>query len=466
MSISFSRGLLVGSILFAGCHDNSVKNLPSTPGMISSEKANRFNIDDYLVQPPIHYRNISVYPIVSRHPILDDTFITLDEGLRTGLIEISELATSNSPPRRNENMAIDSSIARGYGDSEDPFQSPALTENQRTTQESVSLPQSTNAFSGDPFEANGADDVDQLFQQRTRRNNQVNALVVTNRSDKALYLMPGEVIVGGSQDRTIGEEMLIAPNSQPVVVPVFCVEHGRWGAKGMNETRSQLQSASELQNAGRSVAVAENTDLEELAQQADEGKFVASVGQLGKMARVAVQSEKSQSKVWHEVSETNTKSGLKTSSDTFTANYANPDSNKRLEPYLEHLLDPIAKEKQSVGVIVAINGKFESIDLFHSTPLFVKLWPKLLKSYSLDAANSQLDSDRTHDTKRTVQEAKTFLEDAIAAEVVASENAHNMGLTKRDGKQVLSFTSHLQPASNSESTGGLGGMLHFSGYAK
>ena len=64
-----------------------------------------------------------------------------------------------------------------------------------------------------------------------------------------------------------------------------------------------------------------------------------------------------------------------------------------IEPYLDHLQRPVADLEQPVGILVAINGKIESIDVFESTPLFLKLWPKLLKSYALDAANSREESD-------------------------------------------------------------------------
>ena len=46
---------------------------------------------------------------------------------------------------------------------------------------------------------------------------------------------------------------------------------------------------------------------------------------------------------------------------------------------------------ESVGVIVAVSGEMHSLDVFESTPLFQKLWPKLLKSYALDAANNASD---------------------------------------------------------------------------
>src|SRR4029077_11273513 len=64
----------------------------------------------------------------------------------------------------------------------------------------------------------------------------VNRLMVVNRSDKPLYLMPGEVIVGGSQDRTVAQSAIIAANSEPIAIDVYCVEHGRWGGRSLEET--------------------------------------------------------------------------------------------------------------------------------------------------------------------------------------------------------------------------------------
>ena len=37
---------------------------------------------------------------------------------------------------------------------------------------------------------------------------------------------------------------------------------------------------------------------------------------------------------------------------------------------------------------MAIDGKMDTLNVFESTPLFRKLWPKLLKSYALDAVNA------------------------------------------------------------------------------
>ena len=64
----------------------------------------------------------------------------------------------------------------------------------------------------------------------------VNQLLVLNASDRPLYIMPGEVISGGLQDRTIGEELVIQPAKKPVPIEVYCVEQGRWSGRSITAT--------------------------------------------------------------------------------------------------------------------------------------------------------------------------------------------------------------------------------------
>ena len=67
--------------------------------------------------------------------------------------------------------------------------------------------------------------------------------------------MPGEVIVGGNQIRTIGNELVIEPNEKPVPIDVYCVEHGRWSHADEEQAGQQLAAA----NQGVSDANAANT---------------------------------------------------------------------------------------------------------------------------------------------------------------------------------------------------------------
>ena len=51
---------------------------------------------------------------------------------------------------------------------------------------------------------------------------------VTNRSDNYIYIMGGEILSGCRQDRIVGRDVLLGPRAKNVMVPVYCVEQGRW----------------------------------------------------------------------------------------------------------------------------------------------------------------------------------------------------------------------------------------------
>ena len=74
--------------------------------------------------------------------------------------------------------------------------------------------------------------------------------MVLNTSNKPLYLMPGEVIYGGQQDRTIAKETIIPPGKKAVYLDVFCVEQGRWANRDNGET-SGFASAAPRSGPGR-----------------------------------------------------------------------------------------------------------------------------------------------------------------------------------------------------------------------
>lgn len=138
--------------------------------------------------------------------------------------------------------------------------------------------------------------------------------------------MPGEIIIGGQQDRVIGEERIVEANGKPTEIEVFCVEHGRWRNRDAaelrlyvvsSETEPELQALQTVQANG-----AENAEI--AAKEAASGKFIGSAGNLNKAARLAVQAARNQSDVWDKVAGENAKSGADkaNSSGAFTKNYS------------------------------------------------------------------------------------------------------------------------------------------------
>ena len=351
---------------------------------------------DFIVGEPVRYENLTVFPVRTQVAKTEDRFITLDEGLKAGTVEVMEIGA-----RLAANVPSDSADV-------DPFADLA-----------------GQSVGGD-----------------------VNHVHVVNKSDKPLYLMPGEIIVGGQQDRCIGAETIVKADSQPVTVEVYCVEHGRW--HGRNSAEFGYMAHALLEDLADSQAA-------EMAQEAANGKFVTTAGNLSKKARYSAQAGEGQARVWEEVGLANSANGVLMASDAFTGNYTQNDVREKLDPYVEHLKGPVTEIEGVVGVVVAINGKAEMVDVYESTPLFKKLWPKLLKGYALDAiaVAGEVDASKVCE----LAEAKAFFDKARDAKVEKTDKKGGVVVTARSSPDVTSFSAGMAGG-----MGGFGGSVHSAGY--
>ena len=177
----------------------------------------------------------------------------------------------------------------------------------------------------------------------------VNQLTITNRSDRPLFLLAGEVVIGGKQDRIIGKNTIIAAKKTEAL-PVFCVEHGRWSGRQATFT-----------SAG---ALAHST----LRQKA---------------------SFDGQGDVWQEVSEKNAKRKTSNGTDTYRQTAAQQTGaelagwDEAFETQLRAL--PAEVRPLVVGYAVALGGEVVALDVFDSPKLFARLDRKLRRSYYAEA---------------------------------------------------------------------------------
>jgi hypothetical protein len=213
----------------------------------------------------------------------------------------------------------------------------------------------------------------------------VNELSLVNRSGKKLLLLAGEVIVGGKQDRIVQEDRIIPPVSVPVALSVFCVEHGRWSA------RTAGHSSGAASPARRAAAPEESAKFSSLGAVAHP-----------KLRGVA-QDKKVQGEVWNEVSKNNAKLGTANSTDTYQEVYSSKRVVAQMDDYLRALQSEVLRPGV-VGVVVARNGRPVWVDVFASQRLFASYWPKLLKSYAVEALG-----DNTSEKRPTTEEASRYL---------------------------------------------------------
>jgi len=399
----------VASVALSACSRSAPVSDSRPAGRTESSDAPAAAVADapageYVLATPVTHQNLTIYPVLSKTPRLEDRFVTLEEGLRDGTVEIVEMGA----------------------------RAAAALNDLRARQAAQNTTESADKSDNDDEEEVNEEAIAQLFA-----GNDVNRLTVINRGAKPVYLMPGEIIVGGSQDRTIAEETVVAATGKPVELNVYCVEHGRWGARDVATIATVLNEVAP-----------ESWSGEEVAAEANEGKFVAKAGTLSKSA--------GQIKVWEEVGKANAASGANWDADAFTANYVDEKIVERLAPYMEALNNPVSDGERVVGVVVAINGKIETVDVFESTPLFRKLWPQLLKSFALDA----LHVKDAEDAKKasTPRDAETFLASVL----------HEQEGAEKKGEGGLVVSRRETPEAVSFSAGGMGmaAPIHASGYSK
>ncbi|HEX8500141.1 MAG TPA: DUF6569 family protein, partial [Pyrinomonadaceae bacterium] len=93
------------------------------------------------------------------------------------------------------------------------------------------------------------------------------------------------------------------------------------------------------------------------------------------------------------------------STDTYQEVYASKEVGAQVEDYMRALEREVL-QPGVVGVVVARNGRLVWADVFASQRLFAAYWPKLLKSYVVDA----LGEDKS-DARPAVAEASRYLQE-------------------------------------------------------
>ncbi|WP_428267045.1 ARPP-1 family domain-containing protein [Haliangium sp.] len=223
----------------------------------------------------------------------------------------------------------------------------------------------------------------------TKEGGEVNELVLENRSSEPLFLLAGEVVIGGKQDRIIGKDTIVPPKSSERI-PVFCVEHGRWSGR-----KADFSTAKALAHT-----------------------------KLRRQAKYAGQSD-----VWQEVASKNAMRQVSNDTDTYRAVATGTTVSRSIADYERHFrgaLRTVAGRSDVVGYAVAINGEVVAIETFGSPDLFRKLEDKLLRSYYVEAVDHPLDRDKA---KRPPTDADVR---SFRAKAERAKRAH--GRTVREGK--------------------------------
>ncbi|NJL74198.1 MAG: hypothetical protein HC892_03315 [Saprospiraceae bacterium] len=226
---------------------------------------------------------------------------------------------------------------------------------------------------------------------RFEDTNATNALMVENKTQDTVFLMAGDVVEGGNQDRMIAENRTIAPNSIKTI-KVFCVERGRWNPR----------TTAEAGDAQRSIAFS--------------GYYHVASSDL----RRTMKATNNQQEVWKKVSEITTHHQATSDTDTYGALAASEAFNKLSKEYLDFFEGKMVSRSNVVGIVAVSGNRILGIDVFGHPNLFRAKYASLLHGYVTEAVTNgsavniqpeQLSSYLTqfYSLYHTKDEAKRFM---------------------------------------------------------
>jgi hypothetical protein len=333
---------------------------------------------------PFTHKNLTVFPVLADKATASDDLITLDEGLRSGTVTITEL---------------------------------------------------------------GADGRSRTINRRRMSDDaEVNRLTLTNKSGKALVLIAGEMILGGKQDRIVGHDCIIESSNTPVPLDVFCVEHGRWSG---GAAFGQSVAAGGASGTGRGAGSGSGGGAG--GGRGTENVVTIAAPMALPNIREKAQANKSQEDVWNAVAETVTVTATTTRTGNLNSVYQDKRVNTKLDAY-ERAFKGRLSGGNIVGVVVAVGGEIVSADVFANHSLFRAYWPKMLKSFALEAVST---------TRAGAQQVSKTDAEAFLARVQGSATESHEGAYRLAENQSSSHASFELEYTRKAPT-----LIHFNRVAK
>ena len=216
-------------------------------------------------------------------------------------------------------------------------------------------------------------------------------LAVANKGDAPVLLLDGEELRGAKQNRVLNTTILVGPMST-IKVPVSCVEHGRWSY----QEREFRESGHVMHREMRAM----------------------NAVQVSESLKAGQRFRSDQGRIWDKVAELACE--LKVPSRTGAMRDVYEAKAGDLDAYLKSFgLRPRQK-----GILVFVDGRPAGLDFVSRETAFGALFPKLLKSYAMEA---MLQAERRRQGRGrgqagkaaaapTADEARAFLKKAAGCD--------------------------------------------------
>lgn len=191
----------------------------------------------------------------------------------------------------------------------------------------------------------------------------VNLLTVQNKSQDAVFVMSGDVVTGGNQDRVVAQDQVVAANTVRNL-EVFCVEKGRWHYDDSDATESDKNIYA----------------------------FKGYYNVASPQVRQAVQRAGNQEAVWNAVAKVTSANDAESGTSAYTALETANEAKAKRDAYLRYFDGKMSGQSDIVGIVVVCGDRVLGVDIFGHPDLFRRQYSSLLHGYVAEAATQVSDS--------------------------------------------------------------------------
>ena len=288
---------------------------------------------------------------------------------------------------------------------------------------------------------------------QVRETGNVNQLEVENLGTAEVFVQSGDIVKGGRQDRVLMVSLLIPPRSGRVPIASFCVEQGRWSARGQEDASKFTTAAAAVPSREAKIAIKAPKLTAPSAEPNQRHAAETGERQREMWKTVTVIQDKLSRNLGARVAAPQSASSLQLSLENEKLKDAQTASVKALQPAGE-------ADGDVIGYVFAVNGKLNSADVYPSNGLFRKMWPKLLAANAIEAIGDKITA--TDAALPSTADVVAFLETAERGKASEKPLNHDVKLETREADQSLFFETRRVPAS----PGTVGGWVHRNYLAK
>ncbi len=258
----------------------------------------------------------------------------------------------------------------------------------------------------------------------------VQQLAIENFSTEPVFVQAGDIVKGGQQDRVLTTDLLLPPKSGKLPIASFCVEQGRWTKRGAEPVHQFNAAMTAIPTKELKNVVREPGNQEKVWAYVAEArtKLASSAGGVGVGLAGGVAGG------------TIGGAGAPPPPPSGATSMLIALEDRKVTEGIDRYVTALRKVEfgNAIGYAYSVNGNFSGADVYGSSDLFRRMWPKLLKA---SAAEALAERGTTAAPRTGGVEIQKVLTGADTGRAGAPRKNSDLTVTKKESEKAVVYVT-------------------------